>query len=549
MTDIAIRVQGLGKRYHIAPPLPGGISAGGLIEPAGGPARYRTLRETLAQTLSLFLPFPSGKGPGVRSLLPSLLGRGAGGEGLRGAGDQSHFWALKDITFELKKGHVLGIIGRNGAGKSTLLKILARVTDPTEGAGQIHGRVGSLLEVGTGFHPELTGRENIYLNGAILGMRRSEIARKFDQIVDFSEIGPFIDTPVKRYSSGMYLRLAFAVAAHLEPEILIVDEVLAVGDAEFQRKCLGKMNDVAQQGRTVLFVSHNMSAVLRLTHETIVIDKGRLVHRAPTPQAIDYYLSQGYPGANPRQGQRIWQSDEIPHESAPFTPIALRLLAPLPEAARDEWRVASGEQPEGDPSHSPTNSYSSATHHSPPSPSIDGLRASSSSSSSSSPLPPMGEGPGVRVLGEGPGVRVLGEGPGVRVTDTIRSIEPCTIEIEYTLTAPIPGLRVGIYLISTRGEYIFTSFDTDQPERFEGMPTRPPGRYISRCTLPPDFLNEGRFVIGVNASAYRVKRYFQDDKALTFTVDPLGAPGMHWPEPRMGAVRPRLDWKIEVLEK
>ena len=168
---------------------------------------------------------------------------------------------------------MLGIVGRNGAGKSTLLKILSRVTDPTEGFGEIHGRVGSLLEVGTGFHPELSGRENIYLNGAILGMHRDEIDRKFDEIVDFSEVAKFIDTPVKRYSSGMYLRLAFAVAAHLEPEILVVDEVLAVGDAEFQRKCLGKMSDVAQEGRTVLFVSHNMSAILRLTQKPLSLTR------------------------------------------------------------------------------------------------------------------------------------------------------------------------------------------------------------------------------------------------------------------------------------
>ena len=189
---------------------------------------------------------------------------------------------------------MLGIIGRNGAGKSTLLKILSRVTEPTQGYAEIHGRVGSLLEVGTGFHPELTGRENIYLNGAILGMKRTEIERKFDEIVAFSEVEKFIDTPVKRYSSGMYLRLAFAVAAHLEPEILVVDEVLAVGDAEFQRKCLGKMSDVAQEGRTVLFVSHNMSAILRLTEEAIVLDKGQMVMRAATPAAVDYYLSSGY---------------------------------------------------------------------------------------------------------------------------------------------------------------------------------------------------------------------------------------------------------------
>ena len=202
-------------------------------------------------------------------------------------------WALKDVSFELEEGKVLGIVGRNGAGKSTLLKILSRVTEPTEGTVSVRGRVGSLLEVGTGFHPELTGRENIYMNGAILGMKRAEIDKKFDEMVDFSEVAQFIDTPVKRYSSGMYLRLAFAVAAHLEPEILVVDEVLAVGDAEFQRKCLGKMNDVAQQGRTVLFVSHNMSAILRLTQEAIVLKKGQLIKRAPTPEAVDYYLVLG----------------------------------------------------------------------------------------------------------------------------------------------------------------------------------------------------------------------------------------------------------------
>jgi len=423
MSEIAIRVEKLGKRYRI-----------------GAPAMsYRTLRESVADVF--------------RSPLQWLRG----GENLNG---KNTIWALKDISFEVNQGQVLGVIGRNGAGKSTLLKILSRVTDPTEGLGEIHGRVGSLLEVGTGFHPELTGRENVMLNGAILGMRRAEIERKFDEIIDFSEVGPFIDTPVKRYSSGMYLRLAFAVAAHLEPEILVVDEVLAVGDAEFQRKCLGKMSDVAQQGRTVLFVSHNMSAVLRLTQETIVIEKGRLSLRAPTPQAVDYYLSQGYS----QEGQRIWEADEVPADAAPFRPLALRLCN------------ANG-----------------------------------------------------------------------KVADTVRSVEVCTIEVEYELGAPITGLRIGVYLLSTRGEYIFTSFDTDEADRFENLSTRPAGRYISRCTIPADFLNEGRFVIGLNASAYRVRRYFQDEKALTFTVDAVGAPGMQWPEPRMGAVRPRLNWHIEVL--
>ena len=201
-------------------------------------------------------------------------------------------------------------------------KILSRVTEPTEGTAIINGRVGSLLEVGTGFHPELTGRENIYLNGAILGMHRGEITRKFDEIVSFAEVEQFIDTPVKRYSSGMYLRLAFAVAAHLEPEILVVDEVLAVGDAEFQRKCLGKMGDVARQGRTVMFVSHNMSAILRLTEESLVIQKGNLVIRAPSAEAVSYYLTSGFS----QEGQKFWLEEEVPADAAPFKPIAIRIL-------------------------------------------------------------------------------------------------------------------------------------------------------------------------------------------------------------------------------
>jgi lipopolysaccharide transport system ATP-binding protein len=202
------------------------------------------------------------------------------------------FWALKDISFEVKRGEVVGLIGRNGAGKSTLLKILSRITEPTEGEIRMRGRVASLLEVGTGFHAELTGRENIYLNGSILGMKKSEIDRKFDEIVAFSEVEKFLDTPVKRYSSGMYVRLAFAVAAHLEPEILIVDEVLAVGDAEFQKKCLGKMQEVAQgHGRTVLFVSHNMAAVQKLCTRGVLLRKGRMVMDGKTDDVVKEYLS------------------------------------------------------------------------------------------------------------------------------------------------------------------------------------------------------------------------------------------------------------------
>jgi lipopolysaccharide transport system ATP-binding protein len=202
------------------------------------------------------------------------------------------FWALKDVSLDVKEGEVLGLIGRNGAGKTTLLKILSRITKPTTGWAEIHGRVGSLLEVGTGFHPELTGRENTFLSGAILGMSKSEITRKFDEIVAFAELEQFIDTPVKHYSSGMYVRLAFAVAAHLEPEILLVDEVLAVGDASFQRKCLGKMGDVSKTGRTIVFVSHNMTAMRRLASRAIWVEDGQVADAGPVAEVVDHYLQK-----------------------------------------------------------------------------------------------------------------------------------------------------------------------------------------------------------------------------------------------------------------
>jgi lipopolysaccharide transport system ATP-binding protein len=213
----------------------------------------------------------------------------------RAGPEPGSFWALKDVSFEVQPGEVTGIIGRNGAGKSTLLKLLSRITEPTEGSAILRGRVASLLEVGTGFHPELTGRENIHLNGAILGMKRPEIARKFDEIVEFAEVGPFIDTPVKRYSSGMQMRLAFAVAAHLDPEILLIDEVLAVGDLAFQRKCLGKMEGVSKSGRTVLFVSHNMVAVEKLCQRCIFIEHGRCAGTGPATEMVRTYLASFAP--------------------------------------------------------------------------------------------------------------------------------------------------------------------------------------------------------------------------------------------------------------
>ena len=256
-----IRVEGLGKKYVIS-------------HQQEGRGRYQSLRDTLTNGLRaavrrLVRPFARTERPG-----------------------KEEFWALKDVSFEVKRGEVVGIIGRNGAGKSTLLKILSRITEPTTGRVTLHGRVASLLEVGTGFHPELTGRENIYLNGAILGMSRAEIKKKFDEIVAFAEVEKFLDTPVKRYSSGMYMRLAFAVAAHLEPEILVVDEVLAVGDAEFQKKCLGKMGEVAKGGRTVLFVSHNMGAVQALCNRALLMRLGRPVREGGVSNMITAYSAE-----------------------------------------------------------------------------------------------------------------------------------------------------------------------------------------------------------------------------------------------------------------
>lgn len=259
MSEFAIQVTGIGKEYRI-----------GKLQPG-----YRTLRETLFDVMT----------SPVRRAGKLLRGQAAG------AADMDEiFWALKDVSFNVKYGEIVGVIGRNGAGKSTLLKILTRITEPTEGKVKIRGRVGSLLEVGTGFHQELTGRENVYMNGAILGMKRSEIDRKFDEIVAFSEVEKFMNTPVKFYSSGMKVRLAFAVAAHLEPEILLVDEVLAVGDSRFQKKCLNKMEDVGQQGRTVIFVSHNMPTITRLCGRVLLLDQGCLIQDGPSHHVVGAYL-------------------------------------------------------------------------------------------------------------------------------------------------------------------------------------------------------------------------------------------------------------------
>ena len=272
MSDVALRTAGLGKMYHIG----------------GERQAYRTLRDTVVQAASR--PIERLRHPGAATHV------------------SQDFWALRDVDLELSRGEALGVIGANGAGKSTLLKLLSRITQPTEGRVAIRGRVASLLEVGTGFHPELTGRENIYLNGAILGMSRAEIRSKFDQIVEFSDVSRFLETPVKRYSSGMYVRLAFSVAAHLDPDVLIVDEVLAVGDVGFQRKCLGKMQDVAGRGRAVVFVSHNLAAVTKMCTSAVQLEAGRVVNRGETSKVVVEYLARQAGGHE----ANVWGSGEGP---------------------------------------------------------------------------------------------------------------------------------------------------------------------------------------------------------------------------------------------
>ena len=303
MSDFAIQVAGLGKKY--------------LLHHQQQPGRrYKALRDVIA-----------GKAKALVKL---------GGE--KNLPPVEEFWALKDVSFEIKHGEAVGIIGRNGAGKSTLLKLLSRITEPTTGSIRLKGRVASLLEVGTGFHPELTGRENIFLNGAILGMSRAEIARKFDEIVNFAEVEKFLDTPVKHYSSGMYMRLAFAVAAHLEPEILVVDEVLAVGDAEFQKKCLGKMEDVSKGGRTVLFVSHNMDAIMRLCSRALHFRKGEIVDMGTAHSVVAKYTA-----TKVEQPAKIMFTNKLPQEIARRNLVLTSAEWPA-SSPHQPWTIPFGEQ-------------------------------------------------------------------------------------------------------------------------------------------------------------------------------------------------------------
>ena len=416
MVQPAIRVQGLSKKYMVA----------------SVAQRHDTLRDEIMA--------------GVNALLRrSSHGRDA---------SQQAFWALRDVSFDVNPGEVIGVIGRNGAGKSTLLKLLSRITEPTSGRAEIHGRVGSLLEVGTGFDRELTGRENVYLNGAILGMRKREIDRKFDEIVAFAEVEKFIDTPIKRYSSGMYLRLAFAVAAHLEPEILILDEVLAVGDARFQARCLGKMKEVASEGRTILFVSHNMGAITRFCARCVWLEQGTLRAFDVSSNAVAKYLALGS-NINP---EAVFPADTAPRSEY------VRLVAVRTKNARGES------------------------------------------------------------------------------TASFAGNEPVCIEVEYQTLRDTTGLRIGTTITATDGSVLLSTKDLDVlPQDYY----RPSGRYVSRCELPGDFFNYGRYAISVGADFPMIQGHFRVDRVLSFRVEAIGGAGGHVQDGREGLVRMNFPWIVE----
>jgi lipopolysaccharide transport system ATP-binding protein len=374
------------------------------------------------------------------------------------------FWALKDVSLEVKEGEVLGLIGRNGAGKTTLLKILSRITKPTTGWAEIQGRVGSLLEVGTGFHPELTGRENTYLSGAILGMNKCEITRKFDEIVAFAELEKFIDTPVKHYSSGMYVRLAFAVAAHLEPEILLVDEVLAVGDAAFQKKCLGKMGDVARQGRTILFVTHNMTAVQALCDRVVWLDKGVVRQDGPVGSVMSAYLAQSMRHV----GNSLWPD---PKDAPGNDVVRIRKAKVRPEL--DKATVAT--EP---------------------------------------------------------------------VLITVRT--PLVLEFEYWILKAGFRLSLSLVLFGADGSRAFNTFPLREP-LWNGQPF-PVGLFRSCCHIPGDLLNDGTYSVQLLIVKDQLVELFKMEDALVFEVHDARSREVQWHGKILGAVRPMLDWSIELIQ-
>jgi lipopolysaccharide transport system ATP-binding protein len=433
MSRIAIRAEGLGKEYQIG-------ERAGYMPP---------LREVLGNALRS--PAKLFKSNGNSEAHNDHRSRG-----------RETIWALRDASFEIQEGEVVGLIGRNGAGKTTLLKILARITRPTVGFAEVHGRMGSLLEVGTGFHHELTGRENCYLSGAILGMSKREIERKFDEIVAFAEVEKFIDTPIKHYSTGMQMRLAFAIAAHLEPEILLVDEVLAVGDLAFQKKCLGKMEMVAKGGRTIVLVSHSMAAITRLCQRGMLLDGGKIILDTDAIEAARAYSTSDMGSS----AQRVWKNLEY---------------APGDSVAR--------------------------------------LKA----------------------------VRVICEG---EVSDTVDIRHSVTIEMEFFNFRENAQLLSAFSFGNDQGATLFVSPDFD--EGTWGSKARPSGFYRARCTIPGNFLAEGRITVCPEVSTRhpRYEIHFIEPEIVSFMVIDKGEPGSvraDWGRGIPGVVRPALPWRVEFL--
>ena len=418
-----IEVKGLSKRYTISH--------------EQGIGQYKTFRDTVMDTVKAPFRFIGGG-------LPSST--------------KESFWALKDVSFDVEEGEVVGIIGRNGAGKTTLLKILSKITPPTEGRAVLRGRVSSLLEVGTGFHPELSGRENIYLNGAILGMTRREIDDKFDDIVKFSEIEKFLDTPVKRYSSGMYVRLAFAVAAHLDPEILLVDEVLAVGDAQFQKKCLGKMKEVSEAGRTVLFVSHNMDAIRRLCPRALLIADGRIQSDGSSDTIIGSYLLGG---REEESGIRVYDDATAPGD--------------------DYVRLRS--------------------------------------------------------------IRLVN--PAGQISSVFKIDECMSVEIEYEVLQQISDFYTHIRVLTQGGIIVFGSGGWDD-ESVE-ISNHLPGRYLARCVIPNNLLNQGSYSLTVTGAIPNVRYVFVEENVLTWKISDIGGAGGAI-STRPGIIRPLLKWGVSVVD-
>jgi len=428
MTDIVIQAENIGKKY--------------VIGHQAEKSRSDTLRDVLVQN--------------ARTLWIKTKDLAAGKPIIQGD-TMEEVWALKDVSFEIRRREAVGIIGRNGAGKSTLLKILSRITEPTTGRVTIKGRVASLLEVGTGFHPELTGRENIYLNGTILGMTRVEIKRKFDEIVAFAEVEKYLDTPVKRYSSGMYVRLAFAVAAHLEPEILVVDEVLAVGDAAFQKKCLGKMGDVAKEGRTVLFVSHNMAAVQSLCKKALQLESGNIVQTGDSKSVVSAYLASSGKIAS----AKVWCDGSAP--------------------GNEDIRLTSvGAYMEGENDHS-----------------------------------------------------------------IYRSRNNIYVEMKFAVDKSHPALCVGFDLLSSHGEIVLRSYQTDMFS--ENWPKVRHGENVWRCVIPGGLLNGGVYYISPRIGLHNLSWIVHLDSVVQFEVmldhgiSPFWSSLNHHNRP--GVIAPILKWE------